>query len=101
MHPILGGCPSNIMHVPGGTRDSVGLSSRVLQGQGGVFFCPLKPHDDGPSRWGGSSTIGGRVMGSQVSFTMRRDCSSCLILVAIILSSVTHVVISISLSVCI
>ena len=29
---------------------------------------------------------------------MRRNCSSCLILVAIILSSVTHVVISISLS---
>ena len=42
---------------PGGGT-SVGLSSRVLQGQGGVDFYPLKPHDNGPSRWGGLVAIG-------------------------------------------
>jgi hypothetical protein len=45
---------------PGGGT-SVGLRSRVLQKQGVVFFYPLKPHDDGPSRWGGLGTVGERV----------------------------------------
>jgi hypothetical protein len=45
---------------PGGGT-SVGLRSRVLQEQGVVFFYPLKPHDDGPSRWGGLGTVIGQV----------------------------------------
>ena len=67
--------------------DSVHVS---FGGKGGVDFYPLKPHDDGPSRWAVLSTVGGRVPRFLPQFHYAKGTVS-LVLVAINLSSVSRV----------